>query len=130
MKRVLVIDDDDDVRELVTWKLSHAGYSTLAAADGEAGVLAATTGDADELPDVVLVDWMMPKMTGVEVCAALRDNPLTAAIPIILVTAKAQEAEVQRGFAAGADDYIVKPFSPKEMLARIEAVLTRSEGGP
>jgi DNA-binding response OmpR family regulator len=127
---VLVIDDDADIRDLVTWKLSHAGYSTLAASDGEAGLLAATTGDADELPNVVLVDWMMPKMTGVEVCAALRDNPLTAAIPIILLTAKAQEAEVERGFAAGVDDYIVKPFSLKEMLARIEAVLTRSESGP
>ena len=130
MKRVLVIDDDADIRELVTWKLSHAGYSTLAAADGEAGLIAATTGDAGELPDVVLVDWMMPKMTGVEVCAALRGNPLTAAIPVILLTAKAEEAEVERGFAAGVDDYIVKPFSPKEMVDRIEAVLTRSESRP
>ncbi len=130
MTRVLVVDDDADIRELVTWKLNRAGYSTLAASDGEAGLLAATTGEAGELPDVVLVDWMMPKMTGVEVCAALRDNPLTAAIPVILLTAKAQEAEVERGFAAGVDDYIVKPFSPKEMVARIEAVLTRSDSGP
>jgi DNA-binding response OmpR family regulator len=70
---------------------------------------------------------MMPKMTGIEVCRALRDNPVTSRIPIILLTAKAQEVEVERGFAAGVDDYIVKPFSPREMLGRIQAVLARSE---
>ena len=79
------------------------------------------------VPDLILVDWMMPKMTGIEVCRALRDDPVTSRIPIILLTAKAQEAEVERGFAAGVDDYIVKPFSPREMLGRIEAVLARSE---
>ncbi len=128
MKTVLVVDDDPDIRELITWKLSQAGYTTLAAADGEAGLNAAIAGDAEgRVPDLILVDWMMPKMTGIEVCRALRNNPVTSRIPIILLTAKAQEAEVERGFAAGVDDYIVKPFSPREMLGRIQAVLARSE---
>ncbi len=128
MKTVLVVDDDPDIRELITWKLSQAGYTTVAASDGEAGLNAAIAGDAEgRVPDLILVDWMMPKMTGIEVCRALRDNPVTSRVPVILLTAKAQEAEVERGFAAGVDDYIVKPFSPREMLGRIQAVLARSE---
>lgn len=128
MKTVLVIDDDPDIRELITWKLGQAGYSTLIAADGEAGLAAATAGnDEGRAPDLILVDWMMPKMSGIDVCRALRDNPLTARIPLILLTANAQEADVELGFAAGVDDYIAKPFSPREMLGRIQAVLARSE---
>jgi two-component system phosphate regulon response regulator PhoB len=130
MKTVLVVDDDADIRELITWKLNQAGYSVLAASDGEEGLGAAigATGLASAVPpDLVLLDWMMPKMSGIEVCQALRANEATARIPVILLTAKAQEAEVERGFAAGADDFIVKPFSPREMLRRVEAVLNRSE---
>jgi DNA-binding response OmpR family regulator len=123
---VLLADDDPDIRDLITWKLSQAGYSTQVAPDGETALAAAggapTSGDQ---PDLVLLDWMMPKMTGIEVCQALRGNPATAAIPVILLTAKAQEAELERGFAAGVDDYIVKPFSPREMLSRVQAVLAR-----
>ncbi|MCA1694162.1 MAG: response regulator, partial [Actinobacteria bacterium] len=78
-------------------------------------------------PDLILVDWMMPKMTGIEVCRSVRANPLTSRIPIILLTANAEEAEVERGFAVGVDDYILKPFSPRELLGRIQAVLSRSE---
>jgi DNA-binding response OmpR family regulator len=128
MKTVLVIDDDPDIRELITWKLGQAGYSTLIAADGEAGLALATAGnDEGRAPDLILVDWMMPKMSGIDVCRALRDDPLTARIPLILLTANAQEADVELGFAAGVDDYIAKPFSPREMLGRIQAVLARSE---
>jgi DNA-binding response OmpR family regulator len=127
MKTVLVVDDDPDIRELITWKLTQAGYTTLAVADGQAALAAATSGGPGGTPDLILVDWMMPMMTGIEVCQALRDNPATARVPIILLTAKAQEVEVERGFAAGVDDYIVKPFSPREMLSRIQAVLARSE---
>jgi DNA-binding response OmpR family regulator len=130
MKTVLVVDDDADIRELITWKLNQAGYSVLTASDGEEGLAAAsmTTGLSSAVPpDLVLLDWMMPKMSGIEVCQALRSNVATARIPVILLTAKAQEAEVERGFAAGADDFIVKPFSPREMLRRVEAVLGRSE---
>ena len=128
MKSVLVVDDDPDIRELITWKLGQAGYATMVAGDGEAGLAAVTAGDSEgRAPDLILVDWMMPKMSGIDVCRALRQNPETARIPVILLTANAQEADVELGFAAGVDDYIAKPFSPREMLSRIEAVLTRSE---
>ena len=128
MKSVLVVDDDPDIRELITWKLGQAGFSTLVAADGEAGLAAVGAGDREgRMPDLILVDWMMPKMSGIDVCRALRQDPTTARIPVILLTANAQEADVELGFAAGADDYIAKPFSPREMLSRIEAVLARSE---
>ena len=128
MKSVLVVDDDPDIRELITWKLGQAGYATLVAGDGEAALAAVTSGDTEgRAPDLILVDWMMPKMSGIDVCRALRQNPVTARIPVILLTANAQEADVELGFAAGVDDYIAKPFSPREMLSRIEAVLARSE---
>ena len=124
MKTVLVIDDDPDIRDLVIWKLRQAGYATRAEGDGEAGLATAGgEGTGNGPPDLVLVDRMMPKLSGIDVCRALRENPRTADIPVILLTAKAQEAELERGLAAGADDYIVKPFSPKEMLKRVEAVL-------
>jgi DNA-binding response OmpR family regulator len=125
---VLVVDDDADIRELITWKLNQAGYATMVAADGEAGLAAVTAGDAEgRTPDLILVDWMMPKMSGIDVCRALRKDARTAGIPVILLTANAQEADIELGFAVGVDDYIAKPFSPKEMVSRIEAVLTRSE---
>lgn len=128
MKCVLVVDDDPDIRELIIWKLTQAGFATLTAGDGEAGLAVAMAGDGDgRIPDLILVDWMMPKMAGIELCRALRANGPTARIPIILLTAKAQEAEVERGFAAGVDDYIVKPFSPREMVSRVQALLARSE---
>lgn len=127
MKSVLVVDDDPDIRELITWKLAQAGYSTQVAADGEAALAAVVAGDGASMPDLILVDWMMPKMSGIDVCRALRQDPVTARIPVILLTANAQEADVELGFAAGVDDYIAKPFSPREMLSRIEAVLARSE---
>jgi DNA-binding response OmpR family regulator len=76
-------------------------------------------------PDLVLLDWMMPKLTGVEVCRMLRDGEDSSRVPVILLTARAQEADIERGFAAGADDYIVKPFSPRELASRVEAVLSR-----
>ncbi|MEA2843108.1 MAG: two-component system, OmpR family, alkaline phosphatase synthesis response regulator PhoP [Actinomycetota bacterium] len=129
MKTVLVVDDDPDIRELVTWKLAQAGYATMSEADGEAALVAVASSaiGGRPIPDLILVDWMMPRITGIDVCRALRDNPLTAHIPIILLTAKAQQAEIQCGYAAGVDDYIVKPFSPQAMVTRIEAVLARRQ---
>jgi DNA-binding response OmpR family regulator len=119
--RILIIDDDPDLREIVELKLSISGFETHTETDGEAGLGAALR----TAPDLVLVDWMMPKMTGLEVCQAMRSAEATRRTPIILLTAKAQVADVERGFAAGADDYLVKPFSPTELLARITAVLSR-----
>ncbi|HVF14705.1 MAG TPA: response regulator [Acidimicrobiales bacterium] len=126
MRTVLVVDDDSDIRSLISWKLSLAGYATIAAADGAAALVAAAgeSPDAPGLrPDLVLLDWTMPRMSGIEVCQALRANPDTAGIPIILLTAKAQESELTQGLAAGADEYIVKPFSPGELLRRVTALL-------
>ncbi len=118
---ILVVDDDPDIRELVSFKLSHMGHTVSSENDGEAGLAAAL----EAVPDLVLLDLMMPKMTGLEVCQRLRADDRTRDIPIVLITAKAQEADIERGFAAGADDYIVKPFSPRELASRVDAVLAR-----
>ena len=120
--KVLVIDDDPDLREIVTLKLELAGYEIHAEADGDAGLAAVR----ELKPDLVLLDWMMPRMTGIEVCRAMRDEEGMRSIPVVLLTAKAQVADMQRGFAAGADDYVVKPFSPSELLARVTATLARA----
>jgi DNA-binding response OmpR family regulator len=130
MKIVLVVDDDTDIRELIVWKLSQAGYGTLADGDGAAGLAAAAGASSTAWgvrPDLVILDWAMPEMSGLDVCLALRADPATAGIPVIMLTAKAQEAQVDKGFAAGADDYIVKPFSPRELLRRVESLLGRVE---
>ena len=122
MQTVLVVDDDPDIRDVATIKLEHAGLRVLTESDGEGGLAAAL----QTTPDLVLLDWMMPRLTGIEVCARLRENPQTAQLPIILLTAKAQEADIERGFAAGANDYIVKPFSPRELVARVTSALARA----
>lgn len=119
--RVLVVDDDADVRDLVALKLRRNGFDVDTAGDGDTGLQRARDGR----PDLVLLDIMMPKRSGIEVCQALREDAATATMPVILITARAQEADVERGFAAGADDYIVKPFSPRELLSRVQAVLAR-----
>jgi two-component system response regulator MtrA len=116
---VLIVDDDPDIRELVAFKLRQMGYDVLVEKDGEAGLQTAI----DQKPSLILLDVMMPKMNGIELCRRLRNDPATSSIPIILITAKAQEIDVERGLAAGADDYIVKPFSPRDLVVRIEAML-------
>jgi DNA-binding response OmpR family regulator len=122
MATILIVDDDADIRELVAFKLSRAGFTVHCEADGESGLAAAE----GLRPDLVLLDWMMPRLTGLEVCRRLRESPATAAIPVILLTAKAQEADVELGFTAGADDYIRKPFSNRELLGRVESLLQRT----
>jgi DNA-binding response OmpR family regulator len=121
MPSVLVIDDDDDVRSVIAFKLRRAGYEVIEERDGEAGLAAAL----EERPDVVLLDWMMPRLSGIEVCRELRRDDGLRHTAVLLLTAKAQEPDVERGFAAGADDYIVKPFSPRELVSRVQAVLAR-----
>jgi DNA-binding response OmpR family regulator len=114
---------------MITWKLAQAGYATLSAEDGDTALQMVAAGGraGHSFPDLVLADWMMPRITGIEVCRAIRDDPLTAHIPIILLTAKAQGIEIERGFAVGADDYIVKPFSLRAMVDQVAAVLARCE---
>jgi two-component system phosphate regulon response regulator PhoB len=118
----LIVDDDPDIRDIATMKLEQAGLQVFTESDGEAGLAAAL----ELTPDVLLLDWMMPRLTGLEVCARLREHQPTAQTPVILLTAKAQEADIERGFAAGATDYIVKPFSPRELVARVTAALART----
>ncbi len=121
MTTVLVADDDADIRELVSFKLTQAGYHVLAVEDG----LAALETARAEVPDLLVLDLMMPGLTGLEVCRRLRADDETASLPIIMLTAKAQEVDVSTGFATGVDDYVVKPFSPRELVGRVQAVLAR-----
>ncbi|WP_432830305.1 response regulator transcription factor [Dactylosporangium sp. CA-092794] len=121
MTAILVADDDTDIRDLVAFKLEQAGYDVLAVDNGLAALTAAT----ESPPDLVVLDVMMPGMSGIDVCRQLRLEQGTKALPIILLTARAQEGDVEVGFGAGADDYIVKPFSPRELVSRVEAILAR-----
>ena len=121
---VLVADDEEDIRSLVAFRLRRAGYEVITAADGEEALLLATT----RLPDLVVLDMMMPKATGLEVTRSMREHEATKDIPVILLTARAQEGDVIRGFEAGADDYVKKPFSPQDLQARVQALLERSAG--
>jgi DNA-binding response OmpR family regulator len=124
MQQLLIIEDDVDIRELVTFKLRQVGFEVRSESDGESGLATATL----IRPDLVLLDLMMPKLSGLDVCRRLRAMPETATIPILMLTAKAQEADVELGFAVGATDYIVKPFSPRELVSRVQAVLARAAG--
>jgi DNA-binding response OmpR family regulator len=118
---VLVADDDEDIRDLVAFRLDRAGYEVLRAGDGEQALALAR----EHRPDLAVLDVMMPKLTGYDVTRELRADAATEAIPVILLTARVQEADVARGFEAGADDYVKKPFSPQELKVRVEAVLGR-----
>ena len=118
---VLVADDDDDIRDLVAFRLDRAGYEVLRAGDGQQALDLAR----EHVPDLAVLDVMMPKLTGYDVTRELRADAATSRIPVILLTARVQEADVARGFEAGADDYVKKPFSPQELKARVQAVLGR-----
>ncbi len=115
----LVVDDEADIRSVITFVLDVAGFEVHEESDGEAGLV--TAGLVH--PDVILLDWMMPRMSGVEACRALRRDVEQDSTVVILLTAKAQESDVELGFAAGAQDYIVKPFSPRELVSRVQALL-------
>jgi DNA-binding response OmpR family regulator len=123
MSTIVVVDDDADILGLLEYKLTAAGHQVTAEADGEAGLAAIH----EVKPDLVVLDWMMPRMTGIEVCLELRKDPQMADVPVLFLTAKAQESDVQRGFAAGGNDYVVKPFSPRELSTRIDALLARTK---
>jgi DNA-binding response OmpR family regulator len=118
---VLVADDDPDILSLVGFRLERAGYDVLPARDGEEALALAL----ERHPDLAVLDVMMPKLDGYEVTRRLRDNAATSRMPVILLTARVQESDITRGFEAGADDYIKKPFSPQELRARVQAILGR-----
>jgi DNA-binding response OmpR family regulator len=123
MSTVLIADDDPDILALVTFKVRQAGYTLVTATDGAAALAAAR----ETTPDLVVLDVSMPRMSGLEVCRELRADPATTKVPVLLLTARAQEADIEAGFDVGADDYVVKPFSPKELVARITAILGPSD---
>jgi len=118
---ILLIEDDLSLCELLRYNLESAGFAVRCAADGEEGLMMAV----EKAPDLALVDWMLPLVSGLEVCRRLRKQTATANLPIIMLTAKAEEADKVRGLDMGADDYVTKPFSPAELIARIRAVLRR-----
>jgi two-component system phosphate regulon response regulator PhoB len=120
-ERILVIEDEADILEVIQYNLTREGYRVEATRDGEHG-LAMARRDA---PDLVILDLMLPGLDGLEVCRRMQSDPVTGAIPVIMVTAKSEESDVVLGLQLGADDYVTKPFSPKELSARVKAVLRR-----
>ena len=122
MARILVIEDEADLREVLSYNLTQAGHTVRLVARGREGLSLAKT----EKPDVILLDLMLPDMGGVEICKLLKTDPQTRGIHVIMVTAKSEEIDRVVGFELGADDYVVKPFSVRELLLRIQAVLRRS----
>jgi len=120
MPRILVVEDEKNILELVRFNLEREGYQVLTALDGVKGLELARTQD----PDLILLDVMLPEMDGLEVCQKLRNDTVTNSIPIIILSARAEELDRMLGLEMGADDYVTKPFSPRELSARIKARLS------
>lgn len=120
-RTVLVADDEEDILNLVRFRLEREGLHVIAAHDGAQALELAR----EHRPDLCVLDVMMPKLSGLEVLARLRDDPRTASLRVIMLTARAQESDVDDGFDTGADDYIIKPFSPQELRRRVRAQLAR-----
>ena len=121
MSKILIVDDEQDIVELLSYNLEKEGFSIVKAYDGEAALGMVRS----EKPDLMILDLMLPKMNGLDVCKAVRRNPETANLPIIMLTAKGDEIDKIIGLEVGADDYITKPFSVKELIARVRAILRR-----
>ena len=119
---VLIVEDDEAIMTLVRYNLEAEGFRVAEARDGEDALLQVK----EAAPDLILLDWMLPLVSGIEVCRRLRQSPDSRSIPIILLTARGEESDKVRGLDVGADDYVTKPFSPNELLARVQALLRRS----
>jgi two-component system phosphate regulon response regulator PhoB len=119
--KILIVEDEVAIQELITYNLQQAGYETLCADNAEKAMSIIN----EALPDLILLDWMLPNMSGIEFARILRKGERTRLIPIIMLTARSMEADKVTGLEIGADDYMTKPFSPREMIARINAVLRR-----
>ena len=124
--RILIIEDERGLVQSLTWYFNREGYDTVVASDGQEGLRKAQT----IIPDVILLDLMLPGLSGLEVCRELRAGERTRAVPIIMITARAEETDQVVGFSMGADDYVTKPFSNKVLLQRVKALLRRVEGEP
>ena len=123
--KVLVVEDEDALATLLEYNLAKEGYDISLAPDGEEALLRVD----EAAPDLVILDWMLPKVSGIEVCRRLRRRPATANIPVVMLTARGEESDRIRGLDTGADDYVVKPFSMSELTARVRAVLRRIRPG-
>ncbi len=121
--KILIVDDEQDVTELLEFNLRQAGYDVISAEDGAAALKKAR----EVIPDLILLDVMLPEMDGTEVCKQLRRDPITSRIPIIMLTAKAAEIDRVLGLELGADDYVTKPFSPRELVLRVRGLLRRGQ---
>ena len=118
---ILVVEDEAAQREVLVYNLEAEGFRVTQGGDGEAGLLAV----AEDPPDVIVLDWMMPHLSGIEVCRQLKTRPETRPIPIIMLSARSEEVDMVRGLETGADDYVVKPYSVSELIARVRAQLRR-----
>jgi len=119
---ILVAEDDPDIRDLVAFRLQRSGWRVVLAGDGQQAVDLARS----DHPDVAVLDWMMPVKSGIEVIAEMRNDPDLASIPILILSARAQEPDIVQGFTSGATDYLTKPFSPQELNLRVQALLARA----
>jgi len=120
--RILIVEDEPPLIEVLRYNLESEGFLTLVATDGEEALLLVE----EENPDLIILDWMLPELSGIDVCRRLRETKKFKTIPIIMLTARGEEEDKISGLGAGADDYIVKPFSPSELIARVRAVLRRA----
>ncbi|MBE9552123.1 MAG: phosphate regulon transcriptional regulator PhoB [Proteobacteria bacterium] len=120
--RILIVEDEAALSTLLTYNLEKEGFTVRVAADGERAMEALD----EEAPDLVLLDWMLPHLSGIEICRRIRRDPATRDLPVIMLTAKGEEADRIRGLDTGADDYVTKPFSPAELVARVRALLRRA----
>jgi DNA-binding response OmpR family regulator len=120
MSLILVVEDDDDIRDYLVLRLQRLGHDVVAAADGQAGLELAER----RRPDLVVTDWSMPRLTGIELCSALRRQPDAGDVPILMITAHGSETAKIEALAAGADDLMLKPFIPVELVRRVAALLS------
>ncbi len=121
MPRILVAEDEKDIRELIAFTLRFAGFDVLLATNGVEAVEVAQA----ERPDLILMDVRMPKMSGYEACRRLKENPQTASLPVVFLSAKGQDSEIQQGLESGAEEYILKPFAPDELIQQVRDILNR-----
>ena len=121
MAKILIAEDEPDIRDLITFTLGFAGYEVVAASNGEEAVKLAF----EVIPDLIIMDVRMPRMTGYEACEQIKADSRTKHIPVIFLSAKGQEAEIQTGLQAGAVEYLLKPFAPDQLTSRIQAILSK-----
>lgn len=121
MARILIAEDEPDIRELVAFTLRFAGHEVIATSNGEEALHKAS----EINPDIILMDVRMPRMTGYDACRAMKSDPLLKNIPVVFLSAKGQDSEIQTGLEAGAEDYLLKPFAPDQLTERVKVILAK-----